>query len=392
MKRSDVLLKKCMGILLASAALFVFGSCTNVPSQDPSPTNSQETVSQEPAETSFDASLFRNQDSGPSFISGRFFLETDRCYYVLRDEYIYYSAKETPDFHILCSRPDCNHNDENCNAYGDMALGWFDGKLYCVSVLSVPLEDRMRLGLVRMDEDGRNHERLAYLDITVSPSGQVGGYYFFGFHKGYLYFYVDAKIMYRVSLKTGEIRQILDGLIGDSNLVNSVRIAEDNMYLVLNDIAEDQYSLYEYGLSDGKIRLICPWMKNRLHSWTVEDGVLYFYNEENRAFTEMDLKTGDTSVWEAALPDHHNIFYDDDWIYVSSWEEELNPVNQTFEIYDRSYKLIDRLILQGKTVRFFSASDKLFFSPFLSNPVRYYLPKSDFGKGNLELKDVNSKP
>ena len=216
-----------MGILLASAALFVFGSCTNVPSQDPSPTNSQETVSQEPAETSFDASLFRNQDSGPSFISGRFFLETDRCYYVLRDEYIYYSAKETPDFHILCSRPDCNHNDENCNAYGDMALGWFDGKLYCVSVLSVPLEDRMRLGLVRMDEDGRNHERLAYLDITVSPSGQVGGYYFFGFHKGYLYFYVDAKIMYRVSKRLIDVVVSLSAIIILSPLLAIIALASN---------------------------------------------------------------------------------------------------------------------------------------------------------------------
>ena len=102
MKRSDVLLKKCMGILLASAVLFVFESCANVPSQDPSRPISQTTVPQEPEEELFDASLFRNQDSGPSFISGRFFLETDRCYYVLRDEYIYYSAKEKPDFHILC--------------------------------------------------------------------------------------------------------------------------------------------------------------------------------------------------------------------------------------------------------------------------------------------------
>lgn len=48
-----------------------------------------------------------------------FFTETDFEYYYNNGGYFYYSDKDKINFKKLCNKPNCLHNDENCNAYNN---------------------------------------------------------------------------------------------------------------------------------------------------------------------------------------------------------------------------------------------------------------------------------
>ena len=61
-----------------------------------------------------------------------FFIETEKgnyCMNPLRDYLIRFAEPGSHDFHILCNKPECKHEDTNCNAYMDIALGYYNGHL-----------------------------------------------------------------------------------------------------------------------------------------------------------------------------------------------------------------------------------------------------------------------
>lgn len=72
----------------------------------------------------------------------------------------------------LCGRADCNHNDEDCNAYlaGGSALSYQNGKLYGITRAG----SEEGCTLVRMNPDGSAHETL--LDLSAFATEQGGHY------------------------------------------------------------------------------------------------------------------------------------------------------------------------------------------------------------------------
>ena len=67
-----------------------------------------------------DPSLSRPQDRGD------YFIETEDCFYYLYtgNWKVYFSSKKDPGFYLLCNKPDCPHNGEDCNAHAEGGLGY----------------------------------------------------------------------------------------------------------------------------------------------------------------------------------------------------------------------------------------------------------------------------
>ena len=107
-----------------------------------------------------------------------FFIETEKgnyCMNPLRDYLIRFAEPGSHDFHILCNKPECKHEDTNCNAYMDIALGYYNGHLYGVQ------DNNQEFTLIQMDMDATNHREIVDLPKQFEPNGtsHLGGSYFF---------------------------------------------------------------------------------------------------------------------------------------------------------------------------------------------------------------------
>ena len=106
-------------------------------------------------------------------------VETDDSVFLILNGYLYFSDREYHDFMPLCARPDCFHNDDDCDARLDTKNGiWLYGNyIWYVTGERGILDDANKdpLWLCRMRIDGTRHERVLRFyegdyDFTVQVS------------------------------------------------------------------------------------------------------------------------------------------------------------------------------------------------------------------------------
>ena len=106
------------------------------------------------------------EETQPVWRLNEFTAGQDGFYYRLGDfngspsvEKIYYFDKETHEQYPVCSKPECQHNDESCTA----VLGWTEyrgGIWYYADKLYLVKDSGGYTWLYRMDTDGSNREKL----------------------------------------------------------------------------------------------------------------------------------------------------------------------------------------------------------------------------------------
>ncbi|MBQ4382694.1 MAG: hypothetical protein II794_08170 [Oscillospiraceae bacterium] len=108
----------------------------------------------------------RDSDNRFRYWPGRSFVETENAYIGADGQFLHFWDKETGESGILCAKPECLHNGENCGAYYPgytSSLGFYDGKLYWFQRMPP------NCGLWRMDPDGTNREFFRPLDRSSLP-------------------------------------------------------------------------------------------------------------------------------------------------------------------------------------------------------------------------------
>ena len=141
-----------------------------------------------------------------------FFVETEKGNYYMNpsgDGVIHFAEPGSHEFHVLCNKPNCGHASADCNAFLEVAFGYYNGHLY-----GVTLQDQFEL--IQMDMDGTNHRVITQLPEQKDLSGGFsgGGSYFFD--NGYLIFLAFpstsnpdyALPVYKIQLETGETTQL----------------------------------------------------------------------------------------------------------------------------------------------------------------------------------------
>ena len=241
-----------------------------------------------------------------------FFIETEKgnhCMNPLRDYLIRFAEPGSHDFHILCNKPECKHEDTNCNAYAGFALGYFNQHLYGVQ------DNGTDFVLVRMNMDGTGHTEIARLPEQNALDGrkQLGGSYFFD--NGYLIFLAFPCLYF----------PMFNGETG------SVTYAEGN-------------------LETGRIEHVFEdW--NQSNSPMVNfDNVLY-YHRVGVGLCEYDKATGTETVkvptdCSLALPQ-----YTKDYIIVRTSDDDADT-HRTIYAYDRNYHLLGQMELEPYGVKF----------------------------------------
>lgn len=319
---------------------------------------------------------YRPQDRGENFI------ETEDYYFYLYEEFhkIYFSQKDNPEFFLLCSKPNCTHGDEDCNAFGRWALGYWENKLYTVFYYDADPY------LIRMDMDGSNRETVAPIEIPIDSTGQGGGSYKGFFCDGYFYYDVEAQpdSFFRTELASGKTERLFQDLLADGSGIVRERFDGDCLYFTLQN-PDGQRFLYRYPLAGGDAKMLCVFPGDK-SLWTVENGIVYYYSKTDGTFYEYEVETETLTAKASVQLGPGAAYYDTEWIVLVTWPQEISG----FEcyIFDRSYKLLQHLPIPHSVEYLYAAGDKLFFSRLRSGKITDYILISDIGKEDAELHPV----
>ena len=107
---------------------------------------------------------YRTTTLGSIFGFNNGIVETDDSVFLINNGYLFFSDKEYKDFMPLCAKPNCFHNDDECDARLDTKNGiWLYGSyIWYVSSERGIFDDtnKNQLWLCRMRIDGTKHERV----------------------------------------------------------------------------------------------------------------------------------------------------------------------------------------------------------------------------------------
>ena len=276
-----------------------------------------------------------------------FFVETEKGNYYMNpsgDGLIHFSEPGSHEFHVLCNKPNCGHVNADCNAFLEVAFGYYNDHLY-----GVTLQDHFEL--IQMDMDGTNHRVITQLpeqkDLSGGSSG--GGSYFFD--NGYLIFLAFpctsnpdyALPVYKIQLETGEATQLFQEDIPLHTVWPALDVSVSNGYLYfpLPQANTEKRAYAEGNLETGRIeRVFEDW--DEMSSQIVNlDGVLHYFRA-GVGLCEYDKATNQESVKFPMDVYCAEVSYTKDYIFMRT-SDSKEFTQRTLWALDRDYQLLGKV-------------------------------------------------
>ena len=355
---------------------------------------------------------FRYQDN----IEG--FFETEYGEYAFNylpeNEKIYFSESGKHEFYLLCNKPDCSHRDENCNAYGGIAVGYYNDHIYNVYLN----ESKGIFMLSRMNMDGTGHEEIMELpkieDKITGASTSSASTDSLLFNEGYLYMIDEdnlsskndtTDVIYKINLDTKEISSLFADCFKDYRYVKS-KMFGNTFYMVIDDKdPENKYEttrthschLVKADTDTGEFSIIIndwPWIGGIPP--VERDGILY-YHRPGIGYCEYDLTSGQETVKLEADLYLSQTSYTDKYIFAREKPNipgtDMRGVvdNWVFKVYNYDYECLNTLE-KGSFVKFptflYTARDVLYFSSMSDHTITHYAEISKVGTDDFQLIPV----
>ena len=332
----------------------------------------------------------------PQNMYGAYCLETDEYLYILENRKIYAAPRGSDSFSVLCAKPDCGHSDESCDAYGGIAIGWYQGKLYAVTM------DMNGVRLQRMEPDGSNHIIVCDLPCLPRADGSIGGYDFFCFCEDCLYYSCeDYKpgtfekaqpcAIFRTDLLTGETDEPWKAAIPFGMSASLISQFEDGKWYMQADFTEDGEVKSCILLADPDAGTLCPVLSepdaSDLRGWTVIGDSLLYY-EPGRGIMRYDRESSsETCLLEDPGWENAQCFFGVDYIYLSRKAPEKGQ--QLLSVYSWDFELLGSLSLPANYQYVTETADRVYFGVIdFGYYLKGYLDKNETGAGELSLRLV----
>ena len=326
-------IKRILSATLAAAMLMCCCALTACASRPAAPTS---------ADFEVQPGAYRYQDIDV------FFIETEKgnyCMNPLRDYLIRFAEPGSHDFHILCNKPECKHEDTNCNAYMDIALGYYNGHLYGVQ------DNNQEFTLIQMDMDATNHREIVDLPKQFEPNGtsHLGGSYFFD--NGFLIYVAMppqadpdyALPVYKIQLETGATTRLFqeDIPLHTEWPSEDVSVSNGYLYFPLPQANTEKRAYAEGNLETGRIeRVFEDW--DEMSSQIVNlDGVLHYFRA-GVGLCEYDKATNQESVKFPMDVYCAEISYTKDYIFMRT-SDSKEFTQRTLWALDRDYQLLGKV-------------------------------------------------
>ena len=325
-------IKRILSATLAAAMLMCCCALTACASKPAAPTAADFEV--QPGE-------YRYQDSDI------FFVETEKGNYYMNpsgDRLIHFAEPGSHEFHVLCNKPNCGHASADCNAFLEVAFGYYNGHLY-----GVTLQDHFEL--IQMDMDGTNHRVITQLPKQYDLSGGFsgGGSYFFD--NGYLIFLAFpstsnpdyALPVYKIQLETGETTRLFqeDIPLHTEWPSEDVSVSNGYLYFPLPQANAEKRAYAEGNLETGRIeRVFEDW--DEMSSQIVNlDGVLHYFRA-GVGLCEYDKATNQESVKFPMDVYCAEVSYTKDYIFMRT-SDSKEFTQRTLWALDRDYQLLGKV-------------------------------------------------
>lgn len=227
--------------------------------------------------------------------------KTEKGYYLQNEGLLYFFDNELGRMIVVCGKPECPHNDVDCNAWiNSKLLSYYDGKLYYAQGDSI---HNSYITLCSMNLDGTDHTDVQVIQIT-EPSWRVNCADPI-FVNGMIFFMERDHSVYRVGLgqKVDNAVKLIDGEPEEMHQTSDWKFWADgenayamNRYMDNNGDVHDQ--LYLLGDNSANTRKI--WSSSQIvsstsdnASWYIMNGRLYYYASGNELWN-IDLSSGNS--------------------------------------------------------------------------------------------------
>lgn len=185
-------MKKIITLSLLLCIIFCLSACENHGQQNPPmeseglPSSGQTSADVLPSAvsaTDFQKAFHMSQED--EYNRG---CASEQGYYFVGNGYVYYVEKETLRSTILCGKPECQHQDQSCNAYiGNVwHIAYYDGKLYYADAQEQGGFGGKDWNLYSMNTDGTQKQKVQALrspneGFWATPTQ-------FAIHNGYIFY------------------------------------------------------------------------------------------------------------------------------------------------------------------------------------------------------------
>ncbi len=249
----------------------------------------------------------------------------------------------------LCNRPDCLHNNSECNAFfnafrsdGDQYarsyVQFYEGNLYVIA-----LDEEDYVNLYKVSPDGSSCEKYMQLyraDLSRVTDGDSVSTEFRSpyvcIHRGYVYFIINDEKQFkirRIKLGTSDV-EIIYEQPGERGNIYRMEAYGDYLFFQAGNFINEEYveiegGIYAYNIETGSIQLV---KKDAIRTYIIADGVIYYSRDMDIYAFSLDSQEDNIVIKGAA--DMDDFSADESYIYILK-EEALNVYNHKGELINQ---------------------------------------------------------
>ena len=343
-------------------------------------------------------------------------LDTQEGFYCGLGSLLYFCPKNGDRFIPLCGKPNCKHNDANCNAVIDGwsdKLGYYNGAIYSLDEINQNLDHTF----AQRNMDGTDHKTIAIVELSrygFQPEKETSIISQIDFYRGKAYFalhtpwYEPGEHLYHmivVNLADGSQTEFGAELFRNGGMEHpSFRNGKMYGFAVHNvdlETGKEDRTLMEVDLETGAATEI-PIPTEKIYGQElVTDSTVYYMERESAdeepsrlRFKEYDRVSGAIKDYESPveITTDNIVRFADDFIYVLPDMFREKPGNLYF--LSRDYKLVDQIELRENLECIAATKDRVYFTDGSVDPEAktdvyvYYLEKSQIGSHSLKLEKL----
>lgn len=353
-------MKKAMAILLLIMIILSMTSCSKFNQNDTIQTNIVKGNRNIAKYIIDDYKLEAGNDDQIYFKILTNIVAADNGYYfydLYNEDYLYFFDKSSKTTVPLCSRANCMHTDENCDAYiknirGYNGLWYYENYLYLIGNISDTL------CLYKISKDGSKHEKccdLEYLGSSYSYSMLLT------IHRGYAYYSLNTgkneTELKRIELKENAKAETIYKCSGSKSKIEEIKGYGEGVFFVKADYknSESTYTLFYYSITDNCI-VETDFYDFQCNFAVAEDCILY---SDSNHVMKYNTITDETTVFldgELSV-----ISYDGKYVYLDNTphllkevyknnDSSINSSINPWDLYDKSKRTIKIMDLSGNII------------------------------------------
>ena len=282
----------------------------------------------------------------------------EEYYYTAVNGLIEAASKDSLEFHVICNKPDCFHNDTSCTAFLGHGGVWVsDGQLFALKTNENAAKETLDLDLIKVSVRDNVAEKIATLLHVQGDSWSVTYPTEFMVHKGYAYYVIDSgtdsgkakSMVYRVKLEENSNPEVILELSDDS-LASHKLIGEGEKVYILSLYLEDEHAvsvdttLYEYSISDGTLTHVNGADGINMRCFYVRNHDLVYETSSEWEIHCLSFKTGEDRLLVSALDSELsgnmcvNDSYIFDWRYTRYGFSGITDSNEPYAVRVYTYE------------------------------------------------------